>query len=138
MTRPLPALLLLALGALVGCGSSTEPLETPLVFEGELAFQGSEFHNFTVVAEGTIRIEVVRLQQKAVEGEGPVGFDLPVGVGLGRPAEDQCQARTSDRANEGDLLVFGLPGAEFCVLVFDVGTLLPDQVVEYALSVSAG
>lgn len=139
MRRQLAALLLVALGAVAGCdGSSTDPIEAPLFFEGELVFLGSQFHNFTVVSTGTIRIEMVRLQEKVAEGAEPLGLDLSVGLGLGRPAEGQCATRYSVRAGEGDLVVLGLTGAEFCVLVFDTGTLLPDQVAEYTVSVSAG
>lgn len=139
MRNRLAALLLVALVVLTGCdGSSTDPIEAPLFFEGELAFLGSEFHNFTVVSTGTIRIEVVRLQEKVPEGAEPQGLGLSIGLGLGRPAEGRCATRYSVLASEGDLVVLGLTGAEFCILVFDTGSLLPDQIAEYTVSVSAG
>ncbi len=142
MKRRFPALLMLpmvALGLLVGCGgSSTEPIETPLFFEGELASGGSAFHNFTVVSTGTVRIVVVRLQEKVAEGAEPLGLNLSIGLGLGRPLADVCATRYSVQASEGALAVFGLTGAEFCVRLFDNGSLLPGQIIEYTVSVSAG
>ena len=142
MRRFFPTLfvfVLTAFGFLAGCsGSSTEPIAVPLVFEGEVAFQGSEFHNFTVVSTGTVRVELVRLQEKVADGAEPLGLSLSIGLGLGRPAADQCATRYSLQASEGELAVFGLTGAEFCVLLFDAGSLLPDQVVEYTVSVSSG
>jgi hypothetical protein len=37
---------------------------------------------------------------------------------------------------EGDVAVLSLSGADFCVRVFDSGTLFLDQAVEYRVSVS--
>ena len=67
-----------------------------------------------------------------------LGIDLAVGLGLGRPVGELCSTRYSVLAREGDLAVFGLPGADFCVQVFDSGTLFGEVVVEYTVSVSAG
>lgn len=139
MKRRLSALLFAALGVLSSCdGSSTDPIEVPLVFVGEVAFQSTEFHAFTVVSTGTIRIELVRLQEKVAEGAEPLGLDLAVGLGVGRPSGEQCSTTFSVLATEGDLVVLGLPGAEFCVSVFDNGSFLPGQVAEYTVSVSTG
>ena len=142
MRRFFPALFVLTLtafGFMAGCsGSSTEPIEVPLVFEGEIAFQGRKFHNFTVVSTGTVRIELVRLQEKVADGAEPLGLNLSIGLGLGRPTADQCPTRYSVQASEGELAVFELSGAEFCVLLFDAGSLLPGQVVEYTVLVSSG
>ena len=142
MRRSLPGLLasiLVVVGFLAGCGSSsTEPLDGPLFFVGEIAAQGSEFHTFTVVSRGIIRVQVVRLAEKVAEGTEPLGFALTVGLALGRPIDGECVARYSVRATEGTLEVFELNGAEFCLRVFDSGLLLADQVAEYTVSVSAG
>jgi hypothetical protein len=139
MRNRIPALFfLLVLAGLSGCdGSSTDPIETPLIFEGEVAFQGTEFHTFTVINSGLLRIELPRLREKVVEGMEPLGLDLTIGLGLGRPVEDECATRYSVRAREGDTLLLSLSGAEFCVSIFDPGTLLADQVAEYTISVSA-
>lgn len=134
-----PIAALAAWALLAGCsGSSTAPIEAPQAFQGELAFEGSEFHNFTVVSDGTLRIELTRLQEKVAEGAEPLGVPLTIGLGLGRPAGEQCSTRYSVRATEGDILVVGLTGAEFCVLVFDAGLFFPDLVAEYTVSVTAG
>lgn len=132
------ALALATLGLGVGCGSSTDPIESPLFFSGEIGFQGSEFHNFMVVKTGTVRVEMTRLQQKVAEGEEPLGVDLTIGMGVGRPAGDQCSTRSSLPVQEGGVIVLGLSSAEYCVRVFDGGTLFDGFIAEYTVSVSPG
>lgn len=138
MRRLSSAFLVTALGFLAACdGGTTDPVASPLVFEGELAAQGSESHTFTVLSGGLLQIDVPRLQEKVGEGEEPLGLFVTVGLGVGRPLEGQCSTRYSVRANEGDRLVFSLSGAEFCISIFDIGVLLTDQVIEYTVSVSS-
>lgn len=140
MTRLFPVPVVLALTvflALAGCtSSSTEPIAMPLFFEGEVISLGSSIHNFTVVSEGLLRFEVIRLQEKVAEGEPPSERELSIGLGVGRPANGACATRYSVLVREGDVAVLSLAGAEFCVRMFDSGTLLLDQVAEYELSVS--
>lgn len=128
---------LMACLVLAGCNSSsTEPIAAPLFFEGQVAFMGSSVHNFTVVSEGLLRFEMIRLQEVVAEGEEPSGLDVAIGLGIGRPANGACATRYSVLVREGDVAVLSLAGAEFCVRVFDSGTLFPDQAVEYRVSVS--
>lgn len=141
MRHPLPAVLLAllaALGLLAGCGSSTDPIDAPIFFEGEVAFQGRNSHEFMIENDGTIRVEMVRLQEKVVEGQEPFGLDLSIGLGIGRPVADDCATRYSVRLGEGGLVLLGLTPADFCIAVFDGGTLFEGLVAEYTVSVSAG
>lgn len=142
MARSLPALGalgFLALSTLLGCNSSsTDPIDAPLFFEGEVVAGGGQAHNFTVQNDGTLRIEMIRLQEKVEEGAMPLGLDLRIGLGVGRPSGGECLTRYSVLIEEGGLVVLGLPGADFCLRVFDSGTLLQGVTVEYTLSVRAG
>ena len=141
MKQPLTVLVavaLMALGTLVGCGSSTEPIESPLSFSGEVGFQGSQSHDFTVVSTGTIRVDMVRLQGRFIDGGAPLGLDLTIGLGIGRPSGTECATRYSVPVQQGGSVVLGLTGADFCVLVFDGGTLIEGVVAEYTVSVSPG
>lgn len=142
MSRSFPALLaggLLLLSALAGCnGSSTDPVDAPLFFTGEVSFGGGSTHNFVVVSEGLLRFEMIRLQRKVAEGEPPAEGGLSIGLGVGRPANDACSTRYSVLIQEGGVAVLSLPDGDFCVRIFDSGTLFLDQVAEYELSVSPG
>lgn len=142
MTRSLPALLACALllsSAVAGCnGSSTDPIDAPLFFAGEVAFMGSSKHDFAVASEGLLRFEMIRLQRKVAEGEPPAETGLSMGLGVGRPANDECISRYSVLIQEGGVAVLSLAEGNFCFRVFDTGTLFVDQVAEYQMSVSPG
>ena len=126
-------------GLLSGCDvSSTAPLAEPVFFDGEIAAGGRNSHTFTLVSTGTIRIQMLKLQEKPIEGIEPSGLDLAVGLGLGRPTGDVCATRYSVLVDEGDIAVFGLEGADFCIQVFDNGTIFGDVIAEYTVSISPG
>ncbi len=127
---------IVALGFLAGCGSSTDPIDAPQIFEGELTFEGTEFHTLTVLNSGLLRVEIPRLQEKVAPDAEPLGLALTVGLGVGRPAEGLCATRYSVRVTEGAVVVLSLSNDDFCLSVFDVGLLLPDLIAEYTLSVT--
>ena len=126
----------LALGLASCGGSSTDPIDAPQIFEGELAFMGTAFHTLTVANSGFLRVEIPRLQEKVAPDAQPLGLDLTLGLGVGRPAEDQCATRYSVRVTEGAVVVLSLSNDDFCLSLFDVGFLTPDLIVEYTVSVT--
>lgn len=136
--RPFGAALLCltTLLGIAGCDSSGPVADTFLI-EGDLAFGGSEAHTLISDDEGIARFEIVMLRPKLVDVTIPL--TLSVGFGLGRPGEEGCE--TSFRANgaQGSIFSIGLEReTEYCILIFDSGSLPEDALIEYLVSVTAG
>lgn len=130
-------LLLLVVASLgLACDSSTSPIQDPLVFESEIGADGRNIHPVVLSDSGTVHVQFTRLDEKPVEGVEPADTEWVLGVGVGRPAEDQCSPTYSVSARVGDLVVLGLNQADYCFLVFDTGFLPDETIIEYTLTIS--
>lgn len=117
-----------------GCdsGSSSDPGSQTVVFQGELVSSGSVSHPVTVTDAGVVALEVTDLRNKLLDVTNM--NDTPrIGLGLGRPAGEECPATFRVTAVEGNRFPLGLAEAEYCVLIFDPG-LPEDAVIEYTIS----
>ena len=129
----LSSILFAACGALaLGCSGSspTDPVQN-LVLEGDLEFQGRQSHPVTPGSDGVLRIEVVELTPLLVQVGVLFDPTFTVGVGLGRPVEDACAVTASFSLRVGGKLSFSLEDGEYCVQIFDTGTLPPDATIHY-------
>ena len=129
------ALTFLSLAA-TACDSSSGPVDDIFLLEGDLAYQGRESHNLLAMDDGIARIEVLDLQPKILDVTIP--RILFIGLGLGRPNIDgECITSFTASAQRGSIFSIGLDeGIEYCVLLFDGGSLPEDAVIAYTVSVS--
>lgn len=115
-----------------GCSSPTAPVSAPIVFQGEVVFEGAGFHILVLESAGTVQIELTSLTARLVAS----GSQLAIGLGLGRVSGDECSTTFNTTATEGNSFSFGLQeGQEYCVRVFDTGILPQDAVVAYTVTV---
>jgi hypothetical protein len=110
-----------------------EPIEPPDVitelFRGDLPQRGRECHGFTVNFNGSVTLEITELKPLS---------SLTVGLGLGQPAASDpeiCSIIAEDRSVRTFELFLseGLPSGLYCVCIFDVGNIFPDQTVQYVI-----
>lgn len=118
----------------LGCSGSspTDPTQN-LVLEGDLEYQGRQFHPVTPGRDGVLRIEVAELTPLLVQVGDNTAPVLSVGVGLGRPVEEFCVVSASFALAVGGKLSFSLNDGEYCVQIFDTGTLPPDATIHYVV-----
>jgi hypothetical protein len=134
MRRSLPLLALLLL-ALPGCGSTpSEVAGGPILFNGTLLKDGDVSYTFVVTKKGGARLEVTSLA-----ADPPLDGILPsIGLGLGQLGGDgNCVLTYSASAREGFRISFGLKAEEYCLRVFDNGTLDDGASRIYELRVTA-
>ena len=124
------------LAVAAGCSSSTSPIMDAVVFQGEIAHEGRVIHPLTLTDSGTLHIEFTSIVQKPMEGVEPSNLDWPLGIGVGRPVEAECNTTYSAVARMGQLQVIGLNEADYCFVVFDTGFPSDEIVLEYSLMVS--
>jgi len=137
MNRSLVALALLMLPLLLACGGSpTEIVDGPLVFEGVVADEGSVLHSLRVTRRGGVRIEFVSLVAEPPVEEGIIPS---LGFALGQldDASGLCLASYSTGVREGTRLAIGLEEREYCLRLFDNGTLDVDDTRAYSFTVTA-
>jgi hypothetical protein len=119
--------------------SPTEPTEPPVevptvteTFQGTVAQAGTSSHNFMVANAGVISFGLGELQPLAT---------ITMGLGVGNPSEsdpEQCVLFARDNAvRAGETLqATANAAAAYCVSVFDVGNVFPDQEISYTLTVT--
>ena len=129
------ALLLAALltGTIACSDSPTAPIDEPLVFSGDLLYQGSVEHFFTLQHPGAIQIKVLDLVAKLVEIDPLNPLNLVVGLGLGRPDGSSCSTTSRTNVAKDSLLAFGLSAGDYCIVLFDSGRLPEDAVIGYSV-----
>jgi hypothetical protein len=137
MNRSLLAVASLMLSFLLGCGGSpTEIVGAPLVFEGLVIEGGSVLHSLTVTRRGGARIEVTSLV-----ADPPLADDIipSLGFALGQldAATGMCLATYSTGIQEGSQLSLGLEEREYCLRLFDNGTLAEGDTRAYSFTVTA-
>jgi len=134
---------LLMLLITVGCSDDDSPtaptdeppVEVPTVtetFQGTVAQTGTSSHNFMVANAGTITFGLSELQPLAT---------ITMGLGVGNPSEsdpEQCALFARDNAVRAGqtLQATATTAAAYCVSVFDVGNVFPDQQISYTLTVT--
>lgn len=134
-------LALLALSISIGCSdndSPTAPVEEPEpvpmvtdTFGGNLALGETSCHVFTAVNVGNAEMKITELTPLST---------LTLGLGLGRDDGDDttpCSYFASDQSVrigntlQSQLIELG----DYCVCIFDVGNVFPDQTVAYTIEV---
>lgn len=136
MTRSLAALSILIVLALPGCdGSPTEIVGGPLVFEGTVIDNGSVTHIFDIRRRGGVRIEVTSLVADPPLDEGSTPS---LGLAVGEIDADSgiCLASYSISVSQGRRLAFGLEEREYCLRMFDNGTLAADGSRIYSVRIA--
>ena len=137
-TAPCRGLFAVAFSALVvtACDSSG-PVDDTFLLQGEVSYRGTSTHELVSMDEGIARFEIVSLQPKLLDITG--GSALRIGLGLGLPGEEECETTFRSSAQAGSVFSLGLEEqTEYCVLLFDPGSLPEDALVEYMVSVSPG
>lgn len=135
--RALAATFFLASLAALACDGNSGPVDDTFILEGELVYQGSSSHDLTSVDEGIVRVEVLGLRPKLIQA--PAGSTITVGLGLGRPGDNGCQASFRANARVGSVFSIGLEEKTlYCVLIFDSGSLPEDATIDYTVAVSPG
>jgi len=135
MTRRLTLFVMVAALSLTGCDTSpTEIVGSPLRFEGSLGPEGTDLHLMTVNNAGGVRVIVESLEAvPALEGDSLVS----IGFGLGEPGgTDDCFITFTAGLTITSQLSFGLSEGEYCVRLFDNGTIGEDAVRNYSLLVT--
>lgn len=132
----LPALAAAVL--LAGCGDDpvTTPGGDPLIYLGVLETGGRIEEPLVLAEEGTVRIELTDVTpifvELGVEGELPL-FSL--GVGLGDDSSGSCAITFGTSLLEGESLTVLVEDTMLCLLVFDDGSLPPDAVISYTVTI---
>ncbi|MDA8016766.1 MAG: hypothetical protein MPN21_04890 [Thermoanaerobaculia bacterium] len=128
---------------IAGCSeyeSPTAPVEEEVVevervtevFSGDLELGETDCHGFMTSLTGDIDIELADL--------GPLET-LTLGMGIGTPDEaaaDGCSFFASDSSVTRSTILQSpsLVAGDYCVCIFDVGNIFPDEVVTYTLDVT--
>ena len=131
-------LALLLWGALSACNDNpVAVIETPdpdpqttEMFTGTFEQLGNSVHLFTVAGLNNTEITITDLQPLAT-------LTVGLGVGTSSDAGVTCSLLAQDRSVRltETLLLSNLAPAEYCVVVFDVGNVFPDQTVTYTIEV---
>jgi len=134
-TRPVLGILLATCCVLaLSCSNSPTDPGQSLVLEGNLEYQGRQFHSVTPGGDRVVRIEVLELTPVLIQVGGSTAPVLSVGVALGRPLNDVCATTASFSVGVGDKLSFSLAdGDEHCVQIFDTGSLPVDATIHYVV-----
>jgi hypothetical protein len=132
MTRRLTLLAIVATLALTGCDTSPTGIAGgPKVFEGSIPAEGSNLHSLMVTKAGGVRVEVDSL---VADPPLDAGFFPSVGFGLGDPdGADGCRLTFTTSINENSRLSFGLSEREYCIRIFDNGSIGEDAVRIYSI-----
>jgi hypothetical protein len=128
-------LALLALVAGVGCDQGPTHPEESVVVTGVLAAGQSDEYPLPLTFEGLVRftVEELRLRQDGELVENPA-FTVSVGFGLGRPTEEEgCQGSSRLALVEGQARSYRLLAEEYCIVLFDPGSLTEGLTLTYAL-----
>ena len=142
ITRATLALLLLVPVFLLGCQSDTVEFD-----EGEmLTFQGTieEFtqidtYDFTIVSQGTVRIELTELDTRIGDTGEPVEPE-GIGVAFGRlNSEGSCTPTVSNVLQQNEAISVFVPEGVYCLGVFVTGGIYPiGTVLQYTLELVSG
>ena len=134
----LAGLAVLALVALMsGACDDSGPVEDVFLFEGELAFQGTEQHSLLSMDEGIARFEVLAITPLLFDAT--FGRTIRIGFGLGRPNGADCSTSFRTNAGVGSVFSIGLEKeTTYCVEIFDPGSLPEDSLVAYTVAVTPG
>jgi hypothetical protein len=128
--RSWPAVAVLSLAALAGCGSPSDPTQVTLTaesFSGTVLKDSSSSHPFTVGQTGPVRITLLTT--------APVA-DVTMGLGVSRATNGVCSPDLlgfSDVAHAGSTLTGATNPGTYCAHVYDVGHV-PDAMT-YTLRV---
>ena len=121
-----------------GCSSSTSPIMDTISFEGVLGRSGRLVHPLVLTDSGTIVLQFTLIEEIPVEGFEPLAFQWRLGLGIGRPAGDECATTFSVSLPVGETLVLGLNDAEYCVAVFEPTFLPEERLLQYTMTASPG
>ena len=101
--------------------TETTPTITTLLFSGTLAASGSRFYSFTASRDGTASATLASV----TAGPRAAAADVPIGLGIGRPAGVGCSTITSVNtvAALTTQLQHGVEQGVYCVTVYDPGAL---------------
>lgn len=128
----------LALAALLftACDDSG-PVDDVFLFEGQVTYQGESIHSLVTREEGIATLQMVDLRPVLIDAV--FSSSIVVGLGFGQPTADGCQASFRTNARVGSVFSIGLEAeTEYCLRVFDAGSLPEDALIQYTLSVSPG
>lgn len=142
VTRATPALLLVLPVLLLGCPSDTVEFDEGemVTFEGTiLDLTAIDTYEFVVVSEGTVRIELTRLDTSLAETGEPVEPG-GIGVAFGRPnTEGACSPTLSDVIEQTEAISVFVPEGVYCLAVFAPAGVYPDgTVLDYTLALLSG
>lgn len=119
---------------LLACNDSG-PVDDVFLLEGRLEYQGSEVHSLVTMDEGIARFEILALTPRLLDVT--LGSSIAIGLGVGRPSGADCPTSFRTTARVGSVFSIGLEKeAEYCVEIFDPGTLPEDAQIDYTVSVS--
>jgi hypothetical protein len=135
-SRKTPALIVAAVLALAGCGSTTatnptaaSPATTTDTFSGSLVQGGSGINSFTVSATGTVTIELTSVTPLAT---------MSLGVGIGTWDGTTCgtsMSANTDARSGATALTGTATAGNYCVRVYDSGNVPADWSVDYTVQV---
>jgi len=134
MTRRMTLLVILVTLVLPGCDiSPTDIVGGPLTFEGSLTNGGSNLHLVVITSSGGVRIEALSITADPPLAEG---VTPSIGLRLGETdSEGLCIASFTTTLREGDNLAIGLEVREYCLELFDNGTIMEDSSHSYVVQV---
>jgi hypothetical protein len=121
---------------LASCGSSS-PVPESIFLSGNVTYQGSQTHSLLLSDSGIVEIDVISLTPQLVDITNLPILDLFLGLGIGRLSEGNCVPTTQTAVRAGDRVVYGLSDVDYCIRLFDAGSLPEDATVRYALEISS-
>ena len=139
MKSSLATVLRMGLLLALGCSSSTTgPEGGEQVFTGTVAYRNPAptSHTFIMTDTSIVRIQIVQLAASAGEIEIPEGYTVSLGFRLGFPVGEECRPTYQSSVIEGSDFSFQLTANEYCLALFDAGTLLEPMVVDYVMTLS--
>jgi hypothetical protein len=128
-------LAVLALVVGVGCDQGPTHPDESVIVTGVLAAGQVDDYPLPLTFEGLVRftIEELRLRQDGEVIEDPA-FTVSIGFGLGRPTETEgCQGSSRLALVEGQSRSYRLLAEEYCIALFDPGTLTEGLTISYAV-----
>ena len=137
MKSSVATVLVIGLLLALGCSDSTTgPEGGEQIFTGTVAYQNPDptFHTFLMTDTSIARIDIVELAASAGELEIPEGYTVSLGFRLGFPVAGECRPTYQSSVIEGSDFSFQLTANEYCLALFDAGTLLEPIVVDYLVT----
>ena len=113
----------------------TAPDGGPLEFAGTVGHMGSSAHDLVLSDDSLLSVTLEDLNILLFDTAQGSADSISLGLGLGQRLDGECALSANFLVLEGQLTIFRLSKAAYCLSIFDPGSLPEDSVLGYRLKV---